>query len=251
MVGNDFTRPFLKPKFDDSRCFRDEVKSFLLSQHRDFRICSENVDLDKAMRYSRAMYNNHDLASFDGLNESGHNRGPASSFEVEDEEYMSGPNSESYSLNASQKKCFRTWLEVNFDPLKPANYGEMVACFLYNNLKERRSESTNLFREVNCNHLYALRIMQDAIKRQIEALPDSDANASSRVAMALSRVKSEGSMQWYDVLASRTYQLLLKCLAVECWISINVSMSRCMMHTNIALLHLSPSFGQSLSLIPW
>ena len=167
---------------------------------------------------------------------------------------MSGRNSECYSLNAGQNEGFRTWLDKNIDSFTPENYGDMIANFFDCNLRENpvssknRFSPNNLFPNVNRKQIYALRIMQDEIKEQIEALPDSDEDASIRAARALSRVKRHFSMEWYDVLGSRTYQLLLKYLAVEGGISINVSMLYDFNPTSHVAAH-SPSCEQSLSFI--
>ena len=271
LIGNDYTKQYEKSLFDGyisdgSPTSLERLRKFIISKGTDFRLSSENTDLDAAIRYSRATYSLCDLKPFETASESRDNGRHDASAEVKDNEIVitaeNIPDKEKYSLSASQKQCFRAWLEANANSNLTTDTGQKVLMFLRSNLSNHQSlvdagEETapiNLFHEVEGSHLDALSDMQKEISVRIKIMNEEEmAAALSKLALNIgdvsktvpkSKAKAKGKVRngngnqkqnsnqlnllWSDVLASRTYQLLCKLVSGRDEASLNVSRFYCL-----------------------
>lgn len=268
LIGNDYTKQYEKSLFDGyisdgSPPSLERLRKLIISKGADFRLSSENTNLDAAIRYSRATYNLCDLKPFETASESRDNGRHDASAEAKDNEIVitaeNIPDKEKYSLSASQKHCFRAWLEANANSNLTTDTGQKVLMFLRSNLSDHQSlvetgeEETapiNLFHEVEGSHLDALSDMQKEISVQIKIMNEEEmAAALSKLALNIGDVsktvpksKAKGKVRngnqkrnsnqlnllWSDVLASRTYQLLCKLVSGRDEASLNVSRFYCL-----------------------
>jgi hypothetical protein len=242
----------------------EKFRKLIISKGDNFQLSSEDADLDAAIRYSRATYNLCDLTSFETASQLCDNGGHNAIVEVKDNEVIIAgnvPDKEKYSLSACQKQCFRTWLEENVNSNLNADAGQKVLKFLRSNLSNHQSLTVgdgtppiNLFQEVEISHLDALSDMQKEIAVQIKKMNEEEMTlALSKLYLNVSTAdtskpvpkrKAKGkngtgnnqkqnsqpslNLQWSDVLASRTYQLLCKLVSGRDDVSLNVSSFYCL-----------------------
>ena len=243
LIGNDYTAHFKRNLFNEYHEFSMKCgnydtavnspglvlsRLFIISKGPDYHLSSSNCNLERAITYSRAVYNLSDLSEYD--------------MEIEDSEVKQVailPEDEScsdtFKLSKEQKKCFDDWMESNDTDLST---GMQVTQFLQENLRKfakfeelGMSQNVNLFPEILVLHLDVLNVMLKSIctkKSGKESQEPDDRHkklAGYRTTQLKTALNVRGSNKcigeygtaigktdiiWRNAVAANTYQLLCK-----------------------------------------
>lgn len=249
LIGNDYTMHFNRTLFNQYKEFItesgltvSEVNSaglkvpldFILSRKPDFRLSSPNIELNKAIKYSRAVYNLLDLDEYDRAEKDSIVAKNLDQKSIRSTEELS---SDTYKLSKDKAKSFDDWMLK--DRKKDDNIGMTVIRFLGEKLRRykeskvqnpNQSQSTNLFPEISDIHIEAFFVMLASIREKkstkiTQELDDVHKKLSGYL-MQTYATRSERSnkeciddqkykanstkITWPDAVAAHTYQLLCK-----------------------------------------
>jgi hypothetical protein len=285
LIGNDYTMHFNRTLFNQYKEFItesgltvSEVNSaglkvpldFILSRKPDFRLSSPNIELNKAIKYSRAVYNLSDLDEYDRAEKDSIVAKNLDQKSIRSTEELS---SDTYKLSKDKAKSFDDWMLK--DRKKEDNIGMTVIRFLSEKLRRykesevqnpNQSQSTNLFPEISDIHIEAFFVMLASIREKkstkiTQELDDVHKKLSGYL-MQTYATRSERSnkeciddqkykanstkITWPDAVAAHTYQLLCKRLMQ------NDALSEANVSENIsaACLSLSSTCRALITLLP-
>ena len=184
------------------------MKEFILEQEEDFRLVSANEDLEKALRYSRGVYNLEDVAAYDN---------PVEEDEEDDEnsEDMLQNNQgeyDTYNLSSEERNLISLWKVKNLpEGTTTLQVGRNVLKFLRGDVQDPQRK---LFRDVTDTQIKAFEIMLENIQRSKKELFKKNGLTPTNFPPEQKKEHSAEYLElsWENICAARTFQLLCRSL---------------------------------------